>query len=250
MMQLSRLSKHNLHSGKYNRATDFLLCYAEKTAALLCYIVRRQILEIKHIPIEDTVHILLKVTGWDSLPEGDNFMNERAHLWARFTEPQITNGIAYFLNEENTLARCQAAFDACWFDTGSSSPKIQSVELVVAELGKIDLLVIGVCDDETRVALCIEAKFGHSITEGQLAKYKGKIIDYHNIKNPEAMCLMIIAPKHRRDIAGSLQTGDWRFMEWKKWLIHYDNALPYSSDNEDFRRFRKTIYQRTIEEIN
>lgn len=248
--KLSRLSIDNRPSGPDHRTLDALLDYSEKTSALLYHAVSRRLLETIPLRTEQAVESMLKVTDWGHLQESNNFLKARPHLWARFSEPQITSGFAYFLNEENTLGRCQAAFDAAWTDTNRPAPVLQSVELVGAELGKIDLLVIGICEDKTRVALCVEAKLGHRLTEGQLDKYKTQVTNHHKIKLPEAACLLILAPTHCPDIAKALQKGDWNFMEWKQWLIGYDNALPRFSDSTDFQRFRKTIHERNLEEIN
>jgi hypothetical protein len=180
-----------------------------------------------------------------------NFLDEKPDCWASFTDPQITGGWMYHLNHRSRLARCQALFDAAWTLKNGVPPKLVRIELAAAELGRVDMLVIGEDANGMRHCVCIEAKFGHVLTE-QLDPYEAYISCAHDMYDARCRTMLIIAPEPRSDIAFQLVRPDnqWCFCTWKSWLIAYDNALPLEVDDVDFRRFRRTTLHRAAQELD
>ncbi len=190
------------------------------------------------------VSALLECARWKALEATDRFIAADPHKWAIFHEPQITGGWAYFLNGPHSLARCQAAFDAAW-KARADVPEIACVEGVYAELDKLDLLVLAETADDRRVALCIEAKFGHSLAEAQLNGYVEKVAKHRGSDDTKDRAMLVLAPSLRADVRSALTSAsEWQFQTWQEWLIRFENALPRYADDPDFCRFRRTTLER------
>ena len=226
-----------------------LSAYADRHAAVLVQVVRSKILISKCETDDVVVRRLLNISGWDALESTDRFLAEAPHAWAKFTEPQITGGWKYFLSDQFKLERCQAAFDAAWTDRSKPVPLLKRVLSVDAEAEKIDLLIKGKTEDGRSVAVCMEAKFGHTISADQLENYEGKLfdIDSHSIGDKDDGCLIIVAPRWRADIRNQYRmlNNQWRFLSWQEFLIRFENALNNKCDDCDFKRFRRTVLQRS-----
>jgi hypothetical protein len=224
---------------------------ADKSASQLVRAVRAGLLRSCVANSTAAAASLLDATRWVNLKPTPNFLDACPYSWASFTEPQITGGWVHHLKSRSSLARCQALFDAAWRGGGEAAPKLTRIELVVAELGRIDVLVIGEDREERRYCVCIEAKFGHSLTD-QLRSYEACLARDHGIEEPNCRALLLIAPELRRDIAAQLtrKRNAWSFLSWKQWLIAYDNALGREADDHDFRRFRRTTLHRASMELS
>ena len=122
---------------------------------------------------------------------------------------------------------------------------------MAAELGRIDLLIIGRSFSGNRIAVCVEAKFGHVLTGEQLRKYERKLRTAHKVVSPNSRRLLVVAPSYRWDIATILSNErDWQFCSWVDWLVRYDNALPEAADDDAFKSFRHTVLVRAKSEMN
>lgn len=252
-VELRQLTERFVQLPSSIRALEHLNAIADRHAKNLVHVVRNQSLKsLASWPnsAAATIELLLSISGWSKLAKTQRFLSAKPHEWARFTEPQITGGWRYFLATSHSLARCQAAIDASWLGPEDAKPQLSDVKAVHAELGKIDLLILGQTKDQQTIALCIEAKFGHVITEGQLNSYEGKLVRDHGTMNQRDRILLIIAPKSRSDVRHQQRKeSEWLFLTWKQWLIRYENALLSAHDDSDFQRFRRTTFERARLEL-
>lgn len=195
---------------------------------------------------------MLAITGWDRLRSGLTFLNVPPIDWLTCTEPQITGGWAHHLLASNSALRCQAMFDAlASLVPGASQVNLEHVDAVLAEDGRVDLLVVATDVHDTIHAICIEAKFGHFVTEGQLDRSANYVLDKYKPSSPT--CL-IIGPALTPNIASMSANTEsevaWSFASWKRFLIAYENALPSHADGEAFRQFRSTNHARSQREFS
>ena len=172
------------------------------------------------------------------------------HIWTRFHEPQITGGLAHFLNDgppAQCRARAIALVTAAAQVAGKSVASYQRAHSVfaIAEENRTDLLITLYSDGKPTGA-SIEAKFGHQLTGGQLRKaYKHVEGTLH--WDMETAVLLVVAPE-----APGLPKKDsdkgWRSTSWWSMLNAFETCLDPSCDDEDFRRFRRTIWSRAYED--
>lgn len=233
---------------------NYLINYSYIEITFLQQVVQDGLLKPIKMNHDKSIANMLKVTGWEALIiKKRNFLDTSPHDWAKFTEPQITRGWEYFLNLGNPLIRCLAALKAAGFSQDLNPNEILNVDICIAELGRIDLLIIINCKDRRRLALCIEAKFDHVVTQEQLDEYYYQVSCKHKINTKKLRRFIIIAPKMRRDILKVVYNSqnsvaalsEWKFISWQSWLIDFDNALPEIEDDDDFRRFRRTVLERS-----
>lgn len=192
---------------------------------------------------------ILELTGWANLRVGRTFLNEPPVEWLTCSEPQITGGWAHFLAAENRLMRCQAMFDAVVSLVGATPVRLDHVDAVRAEDGRVDLLVAATSQDEQVNIICIEAKFGHAVTEGQLNK-SAKFAQQQF--NPSGLTCLVIGPKLNPNVITMSREARpvWAFSSWKRFLIAYENALPLEADSTGFRQFRSTCLARNQWELS
>lgn len=170
------------------------------------------------------------------------------HSWTRFHEPQITVGLARFLTDGSPAqcrARAIAFVTAAAQVAGRSTAPYQSAHSAhaVAEENRTDLLV-ALYSDGMPTGASIEAKFGHHLTAGQLCKaekYAEKTLGW----DLNTAVLLVVAP----DAPNLPKEGkNWRSTSWWSLLNAFETCLDPAFDDEDFRRFRRTIWCRAYEE--
>ena len=224
---------------------------ASKISRNLSANIRAGILTPHDIDHDAAIECLLQSCGWDKLNENARgFLDIPPQTWSRFTEPQITRGWAYFLGERFRVERCQAAFNAAWCGRVGQIPVIVEVEDVVAEAGRMDLLITAEDSAGVKHAICIEAKFGHSLGLTQLRKYETDLRMNHKVGDASRRAMLVVASAYRPDIVNTLlRTDEWEFCSWRDWLIRYANALDPRFDDDTFRSFRHTVLHRSKEEF-
>ena len=108
------------------------------------------------------------------------FHAERSIDWAKFTEPQFTKGLAYFLNSSDQVVRVERA-RALLKALGVSvlADDLNGIEVTAeAEIEdgrRIDLLLKWQDASSKRYAVAVEAKLGHHVTKGQLPTYRNHL---------------------------------------------------------------------------
>lgn len=168
------------------------------------------------------------------------------HRWAQFHEPQITRGFRHFLSTgpaEIQRRRAQAMVAAIWGDRMPVGFEAEA-STASAEEGRIDLAVVLTGPDGRRIGAIVEAKFKHRLTARQLQRYRQRATARWQLA-PEDRRLTVVMPSldavSRRFLK---RNPEWRFLSWERLLVRLDNALDAPIDDEDFRRFRRTVWLR------
>jgi len=170
-----------------------------------------------------------------------HFFHVEPYRWCHFLEPQITRGLAYHIQVHHRPTRCKRAHafinaltDEFW-ETDASQIKEARAE---AEAGRIDLSVVVTNMDGSELGGIIEAKFGHKVTSGQLPKYRRL-----SQKLADKLTRVVVAPELTIAVAASMRRNrEWQFLTWRTFLLRFDKYLAPDSDDEEFRRFRRTIW--------
>ena len=177
----------------------------------------------------------------------------------RLTEPQATKAIAHFLCSEDHVTRAgriRALLTAlgCRPDgtEGVVGKARATAEAPVAGKRSIDLLVEWQDGRGFDRGAVIEAKFGHRVTKGQLCTYRRHLLGIEkryrqggHIDGPEPLLLFVVSPSYRKSDARALaRNKDWRWKSWRSLLLAYDRFLDPQHDDETFRQFRRTLWDR------
>ena len=182
-------------------------------------------------------------------------LNRRLHLfraepsaaWVTFTEPQLTKGLAHFLNAADPTVRAERvrallkALGAAELGNDINGAIVRA-EAPTSGNKRIDLLIEWQDSSRQRFAVAIEAKLGHHITTGQLSAYRN-----HLRRIPKACRrLVVISPRRTRPTERSLQRNrDWRWMAWHDLLIAHERSLRDEHDDQEYLQFRRTLWDQT-----
>ncbi len=180
------------------------------------------------------------------------FRAEPSAPWARFTEPQLTKGFAHFLNAPDLdirIKRVRAllkSLGAAELGNDMSSEVKVTAEAPTAGNKRIDLLIEWTDSANERYAVAIEAKLDHVVTSGQLRAYSDHL-DNCKCKVAEERRLLAVVSRHLSDhTAGALQNDpEWRWTAWRNLLLAHERALSDAFDDEEYRRFRRTLWNHT-----
>lgn len=176
------------------------------------------------------------------------------HAWLDLLEPQITKGLAHFLNagghgvrSRRILALLQAvrATPSAQVDIAPEDV-VGACAIAEAQCGakrRIDLVAWVHLTDGRRFGTVIEAKVGHEITRGQLACYE-TAADKKYLLKPEGTTFIVVAPALTEKIVKQLQRRPaWTFMSWRALLTRLGGVLAAGEcDLDDFVRFRHTVW--------
>ncbi|MDE0408284.1 MAG: hypothetical protein OXN81_10530 [Alphaproteobacteria bacterium] len=173
------------------------------------------------------------------------------------TEPQVTKAMAYFLHSEDPVARggrVQALLSALGSRMEGAPGKagVTAEAPVVGTQRRIDLLVEWQDGGGFDRAAVIEAKFGHGVTKGQLKTYRRHLCrverryrSAESVEEPEPELLFVVSTDYRKSDSRALAENKfWRWRSWRSLLLAYDRFLNPQHDNEAFRQFRRTLWDR------
>ncbi len=177
------------------------------------------------------------------------------HRWAWFHEPQITGGFVHFLTEGSrlcSLGRTTAFVSAALHVAGRTSNALvgrrildvsAAAELQVDGGTRIDILVELELDDESMIGVIVEAKFGADLSPTQLACYRRHALKRAGWRVDQTV-LLILAPEPARLKQSVLDRNpDWSVQSWWRFLHRLEHDLPPEHDCEDYRRFRRTVWE-------
>lgn len=178
----------------------------------------------------------------------------------RLTEPQITRGFAHCLDaggRTTRTGRIRALLRALGSDPGDADSGLRAARVrpeAPANGRRIDLLIEWMDASRRKRGAVIEAKFGAHVTPGQLPGYRRRLerleSDYRrevSANEQERPLLFLVSPLRDAGITRSLRrqrSQDWRWMSWRSLLLAYDRALDPDHDDDAFRRFRRTLWDR------
>ncbi len=179
----------------------------------------------------------------------------------RLTEPQITKGFAHFLNagdRETRTGRIRALLRALGSRPGNEDRSLREASVTPeapANERRIDLLIEWTDASGHRRGAVIEAKFRHHVTPRQLPSYRAHLLKQiergYRYKVPddekEPPLLFIVSPLRDDGITralGQQRKKVWRWISWRSLLLAYDRALHQDHDDDTFRQFRRTLWDR------
>ena len=197
-----------------------------------------------------------RAPSWsDARPAFDHvFGSDRPHhlfracpfAWARFSEPQMTRGLAHFVNEApgaTGVARARALLAGLDVRPAESARGLAvTAEALAGRRRRIDLLIVWEEPDGRR-AVAVEAKFGHAVTRDQLSGYRTWLGRRHG--GLERVDLILLTGSATRGVQAALKRNEsWRGVGWRSFLLAHERALPAEQDDEEYRRFRRTLWAR------
>ena len=178
------------------------------------------------------------------------FRAEPVDWGVRFTEPQFTEGLSHFLDApERTvrIARIRALLQALGVERrlgirlrNEGAEAAVEAEAPASGNRRIDLLITWE-DASNRIAVAVEAKFGHHVTSGQLPAY----VEHLRTGWPEHRKLFFVVSseltEHTRQALR--HNKPWRWMAWCALLIAHERALSGGCDDAAYRQFRRTLWK-------
>ncbi len=176
--------------------------------------------------------------------------NVEPHRWLRLSEVQITTGLAGFLGAGGSariLAFLRALAPDREWPAALDRPLARSE--VPAGNGRIDLIVSGRSDGRVWGAV-VEAKLGHHARDNPLQAYRSLALSSRmslvsdDGLEPTAV-LRIVGQNCCRSTHKRLaRNKDWSFVDWKTVLRRFEHQLRGLEDDTEFRRFRRTLWER------
>lgn len=169
--------------------------------------------------------------------------------WLRLGETLATKGLQHFLASSDERTRLFLEALAPEVDWPSDLAGISVDAETRAGRGRIDLLILGQSQGSTWGAV-IEAKFEHSLKGNPLPDYmrhgsKKGIRFSANILTERTGVLIVLGKQYCRQTRKRLiRNEQWRFVHWREVLRRFDAALVEERPDEDFRRFRRTLWKR------
>jgi hypothetical protein len=169
--------------------------------------------------------------------------------WLRLGETQATRGLQHFLTSNNVRTRLflkALAPNIAW------PPDLQDLNVEAetpAGRGRIDLLISGRSEEKIWGAV-IEAKFEHSLEGNPLGDYMrhGMSLTMRlrtELPAERTGALIVLGKRACRQTRKRLSRNrHWRLVHWREVLRRFDGALAEPSLDDDFRRFRRTLWER------
>ena len=178
--------------------------------------------------------------------------------WVMMTEPQATKAFAQFLGAgDRTLRskRIQAFLRALGHSGGEGSEDLRAPratpEASTKSQQRIDLLLEWQDADDLHRGAAIEAKFGHHILSKTLPRYREHLLQIEESyrdkpgRREERPLLFVVSSRLRQHDEKALRKNrDWRWTSWRSLLLAFDRALDEQHDDDDFRQFRRTLWDR------
>ena len=177
--------------------------------------------------------------------------------WARFTEPQITKGLAYFLKATPTTSagRVNAFLRALQRPDPSTrvllsegrQPTLHPEFPVGGGAGRIDLLVEWLDESDRRCLVALECKFDHRLTKYQLSKYATHM--RRRVPDDGRRRLFLVSPRRREcDQAYLKKNPEWAHLSWISLVRRLEAEMQSSEcyDDDEYRKFRRTIFEMSM----
>lgn len=177
------------------------------------------------------------------------------HSWIDLLEPQITRGLAHFLNDGGSRIRSRRILALLQAVQPTSAPPlgiafdeiVDARAIAEAHCGhgrRIDVIAWVELSDGRRIGTVIEAKVGHHVTEGQLATYETAAAKPPYSLDAQATRFVVVAPSLTYATVKQLRRDPrWEFIAWRVLLTRLGSALARCEcDHDDFVRFRRTVW--------
>lgn len=185
----------------------------------------------------------------------DHSLSTLPHGWLQPLERQVTEGLAHFLNEGSGFQRRQRALAflrALDPPVGREWPdQLRHVSVIAEQAasgdgsgdGRIDLLIAAEDADGRRVGAIVEAKFEYKLGRNPLSVYEVQARSVGLTQRNASF--LVVGVRKDRSVREMLQRGSiWRFQSWRRLLLGLDREMSVDIDDDDFRRFRSTLFRR------
>lgn len=202
---------------------------------------------------------LLALPTFGNLSSSQNMFHFSSTQWGfSLTEPQLTKGIAYFLQQSPCACWCFLAallgenlvkfaeqFDRQYFLKTVTA----EAEVYAAKQKRIDLVLSWRSKMGERYCAVLECKLGHHISLGQLGHYAR----FARQQSDNGHYYLFVVAQQRDSKSdrklNNWHNREWRYLEWKAVLRRWEQYLDHKSVSgvDDFPRFRRTVWERTIE---
>lgn len=201
--------------------------------------------------LEQRTTRIAALSGYFGLDAANNALHLAPHRWLRVTETQATRGLAVFLREggsDRALSFLKAIDPDIEWPSHLTDLEIETE--VAAGGGRIDLLVRG-SSDGRRWGAVVEAKFGHDLKSNPLphyalhAKTNGFVLNAGGDRAGATGTLVVLALRRSQTTTRRLSMNRrWRLLHWSALLRRFEAELRGRADDDDFRRFRRTLWDR------
>ena len=238
----------------WGRGQQALKLLAAGLSGALLHAIRQKLLHVRHLP--DWSKSLAAMTAVFGFDRRHHLFHADPVDWVRLTEPQATSAFVHFLHAEDRAVRkgrVRAFLRALGSDGGQPDSVLRKVSAeaeAAAGPRRIDILLRWQDASNLRRGAIVEAKFGHQISGGQLSRYSERLggIERQYRKDSESRerpLLFVVSSRRRRhDDKALADNRYWRWMSWRSLLLGYDRALDPEHDDDEFRRFRRTLWDR------
>lgn len=240
----------------WGRGQQALNLLAAGLSGALLYAIRERLLHVRHLP--DWSKSRAAMTAAFGFDLRHHLFHADPVYWVRLTEPQATSAFVDFLNADDRAVRegrVRAFLRALGSDGGQPDAVLgeasAEAEADAGQQKRIDMLLRWQDASNLRRGAIVEAKFGHQISVGQLPQYRVHLLrgierQYRKAsESRERPLLFVVSSRRRRhDDKALARNRDWRWMSWRSLLLGYDRALAPEHDDDEFRRFRRTLWDR------
>lgn len=187
------------------------------------------------------------------LSNPNHVFNHSDILWGfHLTEPQVTKGWEYFLSNANvppkSKTRAELFIQSLCEISGIKPPQCiaQQDIRVKAEVPlrkqQIDLLFEWSSSNGNTNKLAIEFKIGHESPTGQLSGMRRTL----KAQRHDELFLFFVVPEFKKNNAKvANRNKDWKPVTWFALLKKFEHIIPEKIDDDDFRRFRRSVWQLT-----
>lgn len=172
--------------------------------------------------------------------------------WLRLNETQATKGLKHFLAFDDERIGCFLRALAPSIVWPLDLEDLSVAAEVRSGRGRIDLLVQGRARHRAWGAV-VEAKFEHGLGTNPLSVYKRHAVNLRMTVAADGSAertgaLIVVGKRRCRQTRRKLSRNEnWRFVHWHEVLRRFDAALTEPKVDEDFRRFRRTLWERAGE---
>lgn len=175
----------------------------------------------------------------------DHAFDEEPLKWGfGLTERMATETLARFLTAgcgATRARRAHAFLQAVGLPEDCASLDALQRCVVIAEEDRIDLKIVWIDERGKDVVVIIEAKFGHKITEGQLAAYRATVERMHR-NEPYASILLTLDDSVCTALKGKQRTI-WKQVDWRNFWLRFERLRPVEH-NPSFQMFLSTLWHR------
>lgn len=170
--------------------------------------------------------------------------------WLRMGETQATKSLQHFLTRGDARTRL---FLQALAPTIAWPSEVEAL-CIAAETssgrGRIDLIIRGKAQGRIWGAV-VEAKFELSLKGNPLNEYMRHAAKLGMVVEPDGTgartgALVVLGKKLSRQSKKKMSRYvQWRFVHWHEVLRRFDAGLTEPTVDEDFRRFRRTLWERS-----